>query len=35
MEEKRPVGALFVVGVLTVTILVAWFGVYALLMARG
>lgn len=30
IEEKRPLGALLVVGLLLVTILVMWFGIYAL-----
>ncbi|AFV76525.1 MULTISPECIES: cytochrome c oxidase subunit 2A [Thermus] len=34
MEEK-PVGALGVVVVLSITILVFWLGVYALFFARG
>ncbi|WP_337845058.1 cytochrome c oxidase subunit 2A [Thermus sp.] len=34
MEEK-PVGALGVIVVLSITILVFWLGVYALFFARG
>ncbi|TVR91187.1 MAG: cytochrome c oxidase subunit 2A [Trueperaceae bacterium] len=33
--EQRPLGALAVTGFLTVTILVMWFGMYALNMARS
>lgn len=35
MEEQKPVGAVAIVAILTVVILVAWFGVYALSVARG
>ena len=34
-DEKRPVGALLVVGVLTAVILVSWFGMYAISVWRG
>lgn len=33
--ERRPLGALAVTGFLTVTILVLWFGMYALNLARS
>jgi hypothetical protein len=33
--EQRPLGALAVTGFLTVTILVLWFGMYALNLARS
>lgn len=35
MNEQKPVGAVAIVAILTLTILVAWFGVYALSLARG
>jgi hypothetical protein len=34
-EEQRPLGALAVTGFLTVTILVTWFSMYFLNMARS
>jgi hypothetical protein len=34
-KEQRPLGALLVVGVLTAVILVMWFGVFLVHLARG
>ncbi|MCS6868976.1 MAG: cytochrome c oxidase subunit 2A [Thermus sp.] len=34
MEEK-PIGAMAVVAILTLTILIFWLGVYAIFFARG
>ena len=33
--EQRPIGALFITGFLTLTILVSWYGMYALNMVRN
>lgn len=35
MQEQKPVGAVAIVAILAVVILVTWFGVYALSVARG
>lgn len=35
MNDKRPVGALLIVAVLALVILVSWFGVYSLYLARS
>ncbi len=34
-DEQRPIGALVVTGFLTVTILVFWFGMFALNLSRS
>jgi|FLYL01.1.fsa_nt_gi hypothetical protein len=35
MNDKKPVGTLLIVAVLAFVILVSWFGIYALYLARS
>lgn len=35
MKEDKPIGALFVVGVVAATILFMWFGVFFIFLYRG